>query len=219
MSDGQGMAVSARTRVRRVPQRAIYDRATIEAILDEAIVGHLGLVEDGCPIVTPTLVARVGAAVYVHGSAASRTLGALRGGVPACLTVTLVDGLVLARSAFHHSVNYRSVVLYADAESIEEREEKLVALKAFTNKLVAGRWDDVRQPSVQELKATTVLRLPLTDASAKARSGPPEDEEGDYALDAWAGVLPMRLERLAPKPDPLLRPGIEQPAYLAPPRS
>lgn len=219
MSDGHGMAVSARTRVRRVPQRAIYDRAAIEAILDEAIVGHLGLVEDGYPVVTPTLVARVGDAVYVHGSAASRTLRALRGGVPACLTVTLVDGLVLARSAFHHSVNYRSVVLYADAESIEKREEKLVALKAFTNKLVAGRWDDVRPPSAQELKATMVLRLPLTDASAKARSGPPEDEEGDYALDAWAGVLPMQLERLAPKPDPLLRLGIEQPAYLTPPRS
>jgi uncharacterized protein len=205
---------SKRTKVRRVPQRAAYDRAAIEAILDEALVGHLAIVHDGYPAVIPTLVARVDDHIYLHGSAASRMLRALRRGPPVCLTATLVDGLVLARSAFHHSVNYRSVVVYGTAEPLDDAGEKLRALEQFTNKLVPGRWPDVRWPSEQELKATSILRLPLDEASAKVRTGPPADDAEDYELDVWAGVVPLRDERLAPEPDPRLRAGIELPPYL-----
>jgi nitroimidazol reductase NimA-like FMN-containing flavoprotein (pyridoxamine 5'-phosphate oxidase superfamily) len=197
-------------RVRRLPKRAAYDRATIDAILDEALVCHLGFVQDGQPFVIPTLHARVGDRLYVHGSAASRMLGALAAGLPACVTVTLLDGLVLARSAFHHSVNYRSVVVLGTAELVADPAEKLAALRAFTEHLVPGRWADIRPPTRQELKATAVLSLPLDEASAKIRVGPPVDDEPDYALDVWAGVLPLRLQALAPTPDPRL--GAERPA-------
>jgi uncharacterized protein len=200
-----------------MPQRAVYERATIDAILDEALVCHLGLVVDGDPLVVPTLQARLGDHVYIHGSAASRTLRALGGGVDVCLTVTLVDGLVLARSAFHHSVNYRSVMLFGEAEVLSAAEEKRRALSAFTEKLVPGRWPDVRPPSTKELKATAVLRLPIRAASAKVRRGPPVDDVGDLERGVWAGIVPLELRRLAPEPDPTLSPAIELPEYLREP--
>jgi nitroimidazol reductase NimA-like FMN-containing flavoprotein (pyridoxamine 5'-phosphate oxidase superfamily) len=203
-----------RTTIRRLPKRAAYDRATIDSILDEALVCHLGIVRDDSPVVVPTLQARVGDDLYVHGSAASRTLRALSGGIEICLTVTLVDGLVLARSAFHHSVNYRSVMLFGRAELLEAAEDKRRALEAFTEKLVPGRWPDVRPPSPNELKATAVLRLPIGEASAKVRSGPPLDDEEDYERDVWAGVIPLGLCRLPPEPDPKLKSGLELPTYL-----
>jgi nitroimidazol reductase NimA-like FMN-containing flavoprotein (pyridoxamine 5'-phosphate oxidase superfamily) len=177
-------------------------------------VAHLAFVHDGRPAVIPTLHARVGDEVYVHGSAASRALRALGDGLEVCLEVTLVDGIVLARSAFHHSINYRSAILYGTARPLGDAAELERALEAFTERLVPGRWDDVRPPSRQELKATAVLALPIEEGSAKVRSGPPVDDYEDYALDAWAGVVPLRLERLAPEPDPRLRPGIPAPAYL-----
>jgi nitroimidazol reductase NimA-like FMN-containing flavoprotein (pyridoxamine 5'-phosphate oxidase superfamily) len=207
------MPVSQRVRVRRLPKRAAYDRATIHAILDEALVCHLGFVHNGQPFVIPTLHARIGERLYVHGSSASRMLGSLGAGVPACVTVTLLDGLVLARSAFHHSVNYRSVVLLGTAVAVTDEAEKVAALRAFTEHLVPGRWDDVRPPTSQELKATSVLYLPLEEASAKVRTGPPVDDEEDYALGAWAGVVPLQLQASAPLDDPLLNAGIVAPAY------
>jgi nitroimidazol reductase NimA-like FMN-containing flavoprotein (pyridoxamine 5'-phosphate oxidase superfamily) len=194
--------------VRRAPARADYDRATIDAILDEALVAHLGFAVDGQPYVIPTLHARLGDEVYVHGSAASRMVRALAGGVPACLTVTLLDGLVLARSAFNHSMNYRSVVVLGTARPVEGEDERAAALEAFTERLVPGRWGEVRPPTRQELKGTRVLALSLDEASAKVRAGAPVDDEADYALDAWAGVVPLRLTAGAPEPDPRLRDGI-----------
>jgi nitroimidazol reductase NimA-like FMN-containing flavoprotein (pyridoxamine 5'-phosphate oxidase superfamily) len=207
------MPVSQRVRVRRLPKRAAYDRATIHAILDEAIVCHLGFVHNNQPFVIPTLHARIGDRLYVHGSSASRMLGALGAGVPACVTATLIDGLVLARSAFHHSVNYRSVVLLGTAVPVTDEAEKVAALRAFTEHMVPGRWDDVRPPTPQELKATSVLYLPLEEASAKVRTGPPVDDDEDYALAAWAGVVPLQLQAGTPLDDPLLRDGIVPPAY------
>jgi uncharacterized protein len=171
-------------------------------------------VHDGHPAVIPTLHARVGDEVFIHGSAASRMIRALSAGVEACLTVTLVDGLVLARSAFHHSLNYRSVVLYGTATRCTEPEDKERVLEAFTEKLVPGRWAEVRWPTRKELKGTAALRLPITEGSAKVRTGPPIDEEEDYALDAWAGVVPIRTEMLPPEPDPLLREGISTPEHV-----
>ena len=200
-----------RSKLTRLPARGAHDRETIDPILDEALVSHLGFVHDGRPAVIPTLHARVGDEVYVHGSAASRALRALGTGIEACLTVTLVDGIVLARSAFHHSINYRSVVLYGTARPVADPER---ALAAFTERLVPGRWGDVRQPTRKELKATSVLSLPITEGSAKVRTGPPGDDEDDYALDTWAGVVPLRLERGTPEPDPRLRDDIPLPAYL-----
>src|ERR687891_1949968 len=193
---------SARTKLRRVPKRGAHDRETIDAILDEAKVCHLGFVHEGRPAVIPTLHARVGDEVLIHGSAASRALRALSSGLEVCLTVTLIDGLVLARSAFHHSINYRSVVLYGTATPVTAPEDKERALEAFTEKLVPGRWADVRWPTCKELKGTAALALPIAEGSAKVRTGPPIDEDEDYALDAWAGVVPMRLETTPPVPDP-----------------
>jgi nitroimidazol reductase NimA-like FMN-containing flavoprotein (pyridoxamine 5'-phosphate oxidase superfamily) len=208
------MMKTPRTKLRRVPQRGSHDRATIDAILDEALVGHLGFVHDGRPAVIPTLQARVGDEVYVHGSAASRALRTLRGGVEVCLTVTLIDGLVLARSAFHHSINYRSVVLYGSARRVEGAAARNRALEAFAERLVPGRWPHVRPPSAKELKATDVLALPIAEGSAKVRTGPPVDDEPDYALDAWAGVVPLRLAPEAPEPDPRLPAGIDVPEHV-----
>jgi uncharacterized protein len=202
-------------RVRRLPKRAAYDRATIDAILDEALVCHLGFVHNAQPFVIPTLHARIGDRLYVHGSTASRMLGALARRVPACVTVTLLDGLVLARSAFHHSANYRSVVVLGTAEAVLDPDEKVAALRAFTNHMVPGRWDDIRPPTAQELKATTVLSLPLEEASAKVRTGPPVDDEEDYALDVWAGVVPLSLQAGTPLADPRLSAGICPPQYAA----
>lgn len=205
--------LSERVRVRRIPKRALYDRRALDAILDEALVCHLGFVHDGHPYVIPTLHARVGDTVYVHGSAASRMLRTLAGGASVCLTVTLVDGLVLARSAFHHSVNYRSAVVLGAARLIDDPGEKLTALQAFTEQIVPGRWKDVRPPTGQELKATSVLALPLRESSVKMRTGAPVDDEPDYALDVWAGVIPLRRQALAPEDDPRLAPGISAPLY------
>jgi uncharacterized protein len=194
-------APSPRTRVRRMPARADYERETIEAILDEAMVAHLGFSVDGQPYVVPTLHARVGDQVYFHGSSASRTVRALAAGAQMCLTVTLLDGLVLARSAVHHSVNYRSVVVLGQARAIEQPAEKMAAIEAFTERLIPGRWDEVRWPTAKELKAIQVLALALDEASAKLRVGPPVDDEEDYELDTWAGVIPLSTVAGEPIPD------------------
>ncbi len=192
-----------------MPNRADYSRETIDAILDEALVAHLGFAVDGQPYVIPTLHARVGDIVYVHGSSASRMVRGLSAGLAACLTVTLIDGLVLARSAFHHSMNYRSVVILGEARPVEGVDERLTALEAFTERLVPGRWDEVRPPTAQELKGTRVLAFDLDEASAKVRSGPPVDDDEDYDLDVWAGVVPLTLTPGPLTPDPKLTPGIE----------
>jgi uncharacterized protein len=203
-----------RTKLHRVPQRGTHDRETIDAILDEALVSHVGFVHDGRPAVVPTLHARVGDEVLLHGSAASRMLRTLSDGFDVCLTATLIDGLVLARSAFHHSMNYRSVVLYGRARPVTATEQREAALEAFTEKLVPGRWNAVRWPTEKELKGTAVLALPIEEGSAKVRTGPPIDDEEDYELDAWAGVVPLRLTPGAAVPDPRLRDGIPQPPYV-----
>jgi uncharacterized protein len=192
---------TARTKLRRLPKRGAHDRPTIDAILDEALISHVGFVHDGRPAVIPTLHARIGDEILIHGSAASRMLRALAAGIDLCLTATLIDGLVLARSAFHHSVNYRSVVLYGQAHLVTEPDEKEQALEAFTERLLPGRWAGVRWPTRKELKATTVLRLPISEGSAKVRTGPPVDDEPDYALDVWAGVVPLTLTRGEPVQD------------------
>jgi nitroimidazol reductase NimA-like FMN-containing flavoprotein (pyridoxamine 5'-phosphate oxidase superfamily) len=210
-------AASSRTRVRRLPERGRYDREALEAVLDAGMVAHLGFVADGQPFVIPTLHARVDDEVYVHGSAASRTLRTLAGGFPACLTVTLLDGIVLARSVFEHSMNYRSVVVLGHATPVVEPDEKLAALEAFTEKLLPGRWNEARQPTAKELKATSVLRLPLDEASAKIREGGPEDgDTPDAELEVWAGHVPLVVTALEPVPDPSLRPGIPVPPGLRP---
>lgn len=194
-------APSEQTRVRRTPQRAVYDRAAIDAILDEALVAHVGYVEDDQPYVIPTLHARVGDVLYLHGSAASRTVRKLGAGVPACVTVSLLDGLVLARSVYHHSLNYRSVVVLGTARLVADPDERLAALHAFTERLVPGRWDEARPPSQQELRATNVLAISLDEASAKVRTGPPGDDPDDLARGGWAGVVPLALRAGAPEPD------------------
>jgi hypothetical protein len=208
------MTPTPRTKLGRKPGRGSHDRALIEAILDEALVCHLGIVDgDGMPVVTPTLHARAGSDVYVHGSAASRTLrGAKRSQV--CLTATLLDGLVLARAAMHHSANYRSVMLFGSGEEIEDAGEKRRALEALVEKLAPGRWADVRLPSEKELRATSVLRIPLEEASAKVRSGGPLDDDADYELPVWAGVVGLRLVAGAAEADDRLSPGIERPGYV-----
>ena len=206
---------SDRVRVRRAPDRAAYDRATIDAILDAALVAHIGFVVDGQPYVIPVNHARVGDDVLVHGSPASRAFRLLAAGDPVCLTVTLVDGLVLGRSAFHHSVDYRSVVLLGRGVPVTEPAAKLAALEAFSERLVPGRWTEVRPPNPKELRATMVVRIAIDEASAKARSGPPGDEPGDRALPTWAGAVPLALRAGAPVPAPDLAPGIEpSPAVL-----
>ncbi|PYQ42036.1 MAG: pyridoxamine 5'-phosphate oxidase family protein [Acidobacteria bacterium] len=203
-----------RTTLRRLPARGHFDRATVNAILDEALVCHVGFVSDGQPFVIPTIHARVGDEVFVHGSAASRMLKTLQGGVPVCLTATLLDGLVLARSAFHHSMNYRSVVVLGDAQAVTDDRGKWDALQAIVEHVAAGRWREVREPSAKELAATLVLRLPIEEASAKVRSGPPLDDEEDYALECWAGVLPLRLTPGTPVPDPRMPAGRALPASV-----
>lgn len=202
-------APSARTRLRRMPAREDYERETIAAILDEALVAHLGFAVDGQPYVIPTLHARVGERVYFHGSSASRTLRALAGGTDVCLTVTLLDGVVLARSAVHQSVNYRSVVVFGQAEAIEDAERKRAAIEAFSERLIPGRWAEVRPPTEKELRAIKVLSLPLDEASAKLRTGGPKDDEEDYSREGWAGVIPISTVAGAPLPDERLAPGTE----------
>jgi uncharacterized protein len=204
-----------RTRVVREPQRGVYDRETIYAVLDEGLVCHVGFSADGQPFVIPTLYARIGDAICFHGSAVSRMLRGLSEGANVCLTVTLVDGIVLARSVFNHSMNYRSVVVLGRATLVDAAEEKLEALRAFTEKILPGRWNDARQPNEKELKATSILRLPLTEVSAKVRVGPPEDDAPDYQLPIWAGVIPLRLAAGAPIRDEKCDLGIPLPTYAA----
>ena len=204
---------TARTKLKRLPKRGHFDRETIEPILDEGFICHVGFVVEGQPFVIPTGYARVGDTLYIHGSQASRMLRTLAGGVDVCVTVTLVDGLVLARSAFHHSINYRSVVVFGNAKLVIDREEKIAALIALSEHIIRGRWNDVREPTEQELVATSVLCLPLTEASAKVRTGPPIDDEEDYSLTIWAGVVPLRMVADAPVADPRLPPEIKPPHY------
>ena len=209
-------APSPRTRVRRLAERAAYDAASIATILDAGIVAHLGFVDDGQPYVIPILHARVGDCVYVHGSPASRAIRLLGDGAPACLTVTHVDGIVLARSAFHHSVNYRSVVVLGRASLVTEPAEKMRALEAFMERVTPGRWAEVRPPNEHELKATAVLRLDLEEASVKLRAGGPGDDARDLASPAWAGVVPLRVTAGLPEDAADLEPGIvPTPAVLA----
>jgi len=215
MESSEQTLESPRTTVRRMPKRGAYDRATIESILDEGLVCHLGFAVESQPYVLPTIYARVGGEVFLHGSAASRMLRTLGDGIAMCLTVTLLDGLVLARSAFHHSVNYRSVVLLGTARAVLDYEEKTRALRAIVDHVLADRWEAVRVPSEQELKATTVLALPLSEASAKIRTGGPIDDEEDYARPFWAGHLPLALVPGIPVPDARLAAGIAVPAGLA----
>lgn len=203
-----------RTKVGRLSKRGHYDRETINAILDEAIICHVGFVADGQPFVIPTGYARIGEDLYIHGSSASRMLRNIAEGIYVCVTVTLLDGLVLARSAFHHSMNYRSVVMLGKATEVADTDEKNAALEAFTEHIIPGRWPEIRWPTALELKATTVLRLPITEASAKIRTGDPVDDEEDYSMDVWAGVLPLTLTPGEPFPDARLDPAIAVPAHV-----
>jgi uncharacterized protein len=187
--------------VKRHPERGAYDRATIDSILDEALICHLGFVADGRPFVIPTIHARDGDTLYVHGSPGSRMLRAAKGGVDICVTVTLLDGLVLARSVYNHSMNYRSVVVLGRARELTDRDEKLRAMQRVVEHVVPGRWDDARRPNDAEIKGTTILALPLNEASAKIRSGPPTDDAADLEVPVWAGVIPLRIEPSDPVPD------------------
>lgn len=191
ISNSSNPAPTPRTRVIREPQRAVYDRHAVNQILDEAFLCHVGFVADGQPYVIPTSYGRDGDTLYIHGSAASRMLRNLNQGVPVCVTVTMLDGLVLARSVFNHSMNYRSVVILGTATPVEDPAEKLAALRALSEHIIPKRWDDSRQPNDKELKATSVLRLPINEFSAKVRVGPPVDDEEDYSFPTWAGVIPL----------------------------
>ena len=200
-----------RTRLRRRPNRGVFETDTIYAILDEGFVCHVAFTVEGQPYAIPTGYARRGDEIYVHGSAASRMLRTLADGVDMCLTVTLVDGLVLARSAFHHSMNYRSVVVLGKARLVTDEGEKLQALRCFTDHIIPGRWPDLRPVTEQELKSTTVLALPIREASAKIRSGPPIDDEEDYSWPIWAGVVPLHTRTGEPVPDERAQPDVEAP--------
>ena len=214
MPQPQPFEPTPRTTVRRIPDRGVYDRSVINAILDEALVCHVGFVDDGQPLVIPMLHARVTDRLYIHGSNASRAIKVLSEGVPACVTVTLLDGVVLARSAFHHSLNYRSVVVFARGEPVRERDEKNRILTELVERVVPGRWYDSRQPTEKELNATALVGFPLDESSAKIRSGPPKDDLEDYSLPYWAGVLPLSLTAGPLQPDPKLPPTIPVPEYL-----
>jgi hypothetical protein len=208
------LTATPRSQIRRLPQRGQYESEAIYQILDEGLVCHVGFAVDSQPFVIPTAYGRVGDRLYIHGSPASRMLRSLQNSVEVCVTVTLLDGLVLARSAFHHSMNYRSVVIFGTATTVEDADQKLEALKAFTEHVVPGRWTEVRQPNRQELQGTLVLSLPLTEASAKVRTGPPLDDEEDYSLPVWAGVVPLQLSASEAIADPRLSPEISIPSYV-----
>jgi nitroimidazol reductase NimA-like FMN-containing flavoprotein (pyridoxamine 5'-phosphate oxidase superfamily) len=204
----QAIAPTSHTQVRRHPERAVYDLEQIHSILDQGYICHLGFVVDGQPFVIPTAYGRSGNQIYVHGSAASRTLRSLAGGINVCATVTLVDGFVLARSAFHHSMNYRSVVILGKAQLVTDPKDKMEGLRCLTNHLVPGRWEEVRPPNETEMIKTSLLSLPLNEVSAKVRSGPPLDLEDDYPIRVWAGVVPLRAQVGEPIADPHALPGI-----------
>jgi len=214
MADQQPPA-SERVTVKRFPARGAYDRATIHAILDEGLICHVGFTAaDSQPFVIPTTYARDGDRLYVHGAQASRMLGALRGGIPVCVTVTMHDGLVLARSAFNHSMNYRSVVILGTATEISDPAEKLAALKKISDHVIPRRWDEVRRPTREEVERTMVLAVPIMEASAKIRRGGPVDDDEDYALPVWAGQIPLKVEVQAPIADARLDPAIKPPRYV-----
>lgn len=208
------MQLTPRTEFRRMPARGSHDRELIYKILDAAYLAHVGFNVNGQPFVIPTLFGREGDKLYLHGSAASRMVRELETGMPACVTVTLIDGLVLARSAFHHSMNYRSVVTFGSARKIDDPEQKTKALRVMSEHLIAGRWEQVRGPNQKELQATAVLEFLMEEASAKVRTGPPQDDEADYALPVWAGVLPVKLVAGTPVPDEQLASSREAPEYV-----
>ena len=204
---------TARTRVIREADRGMYDRETVYRILDEGFLCHAGFVVDGQPFVIPTSYGRKDASLYIHGSAASRMLRQMKDGVPVCITVTLLEGLVLARSIFNHSMNYRSVVILGKATLVDDPDEKLAALRTLSEHILPGRWEDSRQPNERELKATSVLRVPIEEFSAKVRQGPPIDDEEDYSFPTWAGVVPLEIVAGAPIDDARLLPGTKIPQY------
>jgi hypothetical protein len=209
------LPVTGKTKLRRLPKRGAYDVETIYKILDEGFIAHVGFTgAGGQTFVIPTGYARRGGELLIHGSGASRMMRALSEEIEICVTVTLVDGLVLARSAFHHSMNYRSVVAFGAAKIIKDESEKMEALRLFTERIVPGRWREVRLPTTNELKATTVLALPLNEASAKVRTGNPVDDAEDYALDVWAGVIPLEMKAGEPLPDPQMSREIVRPDYI-----
>lgn len=207
------MQVTERAKVRRLPARGSNEWTEITGILDAAFLAHVGFVVDGQPFVIPTLFGRRDQSLYLHGSAASRMLRELDQGIPACVTVTLVDGLVLARSAFHHSMNYRSVVAFGMARKIQDDATKEDALRVISEQILSGRWNDVRLPSPKELKATSVLEFVIDEASAKVRTGPPKDDAEDYELPIWAGVIPLSMQRGEAIPDPSLTVDVAVPSY------
>jgi nitroimidazol reductase NimA-like FMN-containing flavoprotein (pyridoxamine 5'-phosphate oxidase superfamily) len=211
----QAMEPTERTEIRRLPERGDYDTTAINAILDEALVCHVGfMAEDGYPVVIPTIHARSGATLYLHGSPASRMLRSVKNGADVCVTVTLVDGLVLARSVFHHSMNYRSVMIFGRPREVTDPGEKMRALETITEHVAHGRWADARHPNETEFKGTTVVALEIDETSAKVRSGPPGDDDDDYRLAIWAGVIPVTIGFGQPIPDPQLADGIEPPGYV-----
>ncbi|MGA7219068.1 MAG: pyridoxamine 5'-phosphate oxidase family protein [Candidatus Sulfotelmatobacter sp.] len=205
---------SPRTRVVREAERGVYDRDTAYRILDEGFLCHVGFVVDGQPFVIPTSYGRKEAHLYIHGSAASRMLRQMKEALPVCVTVTLLDGLVLARSIFNHSMNYRSVVVLGKASRVDDAQEKIEALRLLSEHIIPGRWADVRQPNERELKATSVLRLPIEEFSAKVRQGPAIDDEEDYSFPTWAGVVPLEMKAGTPIDDSRLTPGCEVPQYI-----
>jgi nitroimidazol reductase NimA-like FMN-containing flavoprotein (pyridoxamine 5'-phosphate oxidase superfamily) len=209
----ENLLQTSRTTLKRLPQRGSHDREVINQILDEGFICHVGFVVDGQPFVIPTGYARVGDSLVIHGSQASRMLRSLGQGIEVCVTVTLIDGLVLARSAFHHSMNYRSVVIFGRVSVVNDSEAKIATLRALSEHMIPGRWDDVRKPNERELQQTTVLLLPLTEASAKVRTGPPLDDEEDYNLGVWAGVIPVSLVADEPIDDSRLSAVIDRPQY------
>jgi uncharacterized protein len=208
------MNLTKRTELRRIPDRGSHDWETIHRILDAGFLAHIGFCVDGQPFVIPTLYGRDGEKLYLHGSAVSRMLLELETGIPTCVTVTLVDGLVLSRSAFDHSMNYRSVVAFGRARRITDPRQKIKSLRVISEHLIAGRWEDVREPSEKELKATTVLEFTIEEASSKVRSGPPLDDESDYGLAVWAGVLPLEMKSRRAIPDDKLIKGVTLPDYV-----
>lgn len=214
MNNSENFTPTQRSQIKRVPQRGNYERELIYQILDEALICHLGFTLDNQPFVIPTAYGRVEDQLYIHGSPASRMLRSLLTGIEVCLTVTLLDGLVMARSAFHHSMNYRSVVIFGTASVVKNADQKLEALRAFTQHVVPGRWAEVRQPNSQELQGTLVLSLPLAEASAKIRTGAPLDDEADYDLPVWAGVVPLQLVAGEAIADSRNQPGITPPTCI-----
>ena len=201
-------------KVKRLPKRGHYDKETIYSVVDDALICHVGMIIDGRPVVIPTIHARQGDNILLHGASTSRMLNHVATGADMCVTITHLDGLVLARSVFHHSMNYRSAVLFGKGRLIEDPDEKMEALQIFTEKLIPGRWDDARQPTPNESKATHIVTIPIDSASAKIRVGPPGDDDEDYALDIWAGVLPMRTVFGELEVDPVLKDGVDIPDYL-----